>query len=90
MHSDNIVRKVSSTITSVEEFETTLEAESEYYSAISSEINKEANVKVERDKAEVMKDQFHVVKYKQIIPNWNVFNMKMRNHISIVEKYLFI
>jgi len=29
----------------------------------------------------------HCLKYEQLLPNWNSFYMKVRNHISIFEKY---
>jgi len=69
------------------EYEMTMEMESKRYLLASSEVNKEVVVKVVQDKAEVMKEQFHIVKYEQIIPNWNAFYAKIWSHNEIVKRY---
>jgi len=86
-HNDNIIKNISSTVTVKDDFETTMDMEQEYYSVISSELNKETCIQVERDKKEKMIKQFNVVKYEQFIPNWFVLFMKIINHNNIIDNY---
>jgi len=86
-HNNCIVRKITNNAIMEGEYEMTLEMESKRYLLASSEVNKEVVVEVVQDKAEVMKEQFHIVKYEQIIPNWNAFYAKIWSHNEIVKRY---
>jgi len=86
-HNNCIIRKITNNAIMEGEYEMTLEMESKHYLLASSEVNKEVVVEVVQDKAEVMKEQFHIVKYEQIIPNWNAFYAKIWSHNKIVKRY---
>jgi len=64
--------------------------ETKYLDQVSFELNKELIVTVDKDKPKKMKQQFHILKYEQISPNWSAFYMQIRNHEDILEKYYTI
>jgi len=68
-------------------FDATMKTENEYHTQMASESNKTILVQVNKDKPDKMKQQFDVLKYEQIIPNWMAFFMKIHNHNCITEKY---
>jgi len=68
-------------------YETTIKMETEYHDWVSFESNKKMIVVVGKDKPKKMKEQFHILKYKQISPNWFAFYMNKRNHEDIIESY---
>jgi len=57
---DDIVKNISSTIMIDDQFETTAEMEHEYYSVISSELQKVTPIMVDRDKKSKMLKQFSI------------------------------
>ncbi len=61
--------------------------ETEYHDQVTIESNKELIVAVGNNKPEKMKEQFHILKYKQITPNCNAFYIKIRNHKDIIDTY---
>jgi len=87
MPNDDIVKNISSTVMIEDIFETTTEMEQEYYSVISSELQKVTPILVDRDKTAKMLMQFSIAKYEQFIPNWLVLFMKVRNHNNIINKF---
>jgi len=87
MPNDDIVKNILSTVMIEDIFETTTEMEQEYYSVISSKIQKVTPILVDRDKKAKMLTQFSIAKYKQFIPNWLVLFMKVRNHNNIINKF---
>jgi len=87
MANDDIVKNISSTIMIDDQFETTAEMEQEYYSVISSELQKVTPILVDRDKKAKMLTQFSIAKYEQFIPNWLVLFMKVRNHNAIIDRF---
>jgi len=68
-------------------YETTMEMENQYCTEIAAESQKEFDIVVDDDTSKKMKEQFNLLKYEQLFPNWNSFYMKVRNHICIFEKY---
>jgi len=84
---DDIVKNISSTVMIDDQFETTAEMEHEYYSVISSELQKVTPIMVDRDKKSKMLKQFSIGKYEQFLPNWLVLFMKVRNHNEIIDKF---
>jgi len=87
MANDDIVKNISSTVMIDDQFETTPEMEHEYYSVISSELQKETPIFVDKDKKSKMLQQFSIAKYEQFLPNWSVLFMKVRNHNEIIDKF---
>ena len=67
-------------------FDMTMTTENEYHTEVTSESNKKIFVQVKKDKPEKMKQQFDMLKYEEIIPNWMAFFMKVSNHKCIREK----
>jgi len=84
---DDIVKNLSSTVMIDDPFETTAEMEQEYYSVISSDLQKVTPILVDRDKKAKRLTQFSIAKYKQFIPNWSVLFMKVRNHNDIIDTF---
>jgi len=58
-----------------------------HHPEVTSESSRIVFVPVKKDKPEKMKQQFDVLKYKEIIPNWMAFFKKISNHNYIRENY---
>jgi len=85
-HNDDVARTISNNVCIQDEFETTMEMEYQYHTQVTSESTRVVNIQVNKEAKDKTKE-FHIVKYEQIIPNWMVFFMKIRNHNCIVNKY---
>jgi len=86
-HIDSVVGKITSNAVLDDEYEMSLLMVSKHYLLASSEVNKEVVIKVVQDKTEVMTEQFHIVKYEQVVPNWDAFYMNIWSHKEIVDRY---
>jgi len=87
MCNDDVTRNISKDIPIDDTYETTIEMKTECHDQASFESNKELIVVIGKDKPKKMKEQFHILKYKQITPNWFAFYMNKRNHEDIIESY---
>jgi len=70
---DQVVRDLSSIIGHEDNFEITMDMESKFLDLITSESNKNVMVVAEKDNKDVMRKQFLIRKYEQIIPDWSAF-----------------
>jgi len=78
MCNNDVRRNISKSIHIDDIYETTIEMETEYHDQVSFESNKELIVVVGKYKQK-MKEQFHILKYKQLSPNWIAFYMKKKS-----------
>ena len=86
-HINSVVGKITSNAVLDDEYEMSLLMVSKHYLLASSEVNKEVVIEVVQDKTEVMTEQFHIVKYEQVVPNWDAFYMNIWSHKEIVDRY---
>jgi len=83
---DEVVKNMTNiTALSDNNYDMTTTTEDAHHPEVTFESSKNIFVRVNKDKPEKMKQQFDVLKYEEIIPNWMAFFKKVNNHKCIRE-----
>jgi len=87
LHQTLVKQHLSKPATEESVHNTMTEMEEYYREQIAAESNKDLFVLVEKGTKDAMNKSLDILKYEQILPNWKVFYMKVRNNETIRDIY---